>query len=71
MPGLVCKVAAEPGAAACNLPINPHRAWLWHSPAAGAVCQQLGLSRSGCCAPVPADSYPGYAGTWIASTCGV
>lgn len=41
-------------------------AWLLEQPA-----RQLRLSRSGCCTPVQADSYPGRAGIWIASTCGV
>lgn len=41
-------------------------AWLPEQPAG-----QLGLSRSGCCTPVRADSYPGRAGIWIASTRGV
>lgn len=32
---------------------------------------QLGLSKSGCCTPVQADSYPGRVGIWIVSTRGV
>lgn len=42
------------------------RAWLPEQPAG-----QLALSRSGCCTPVRADSYPGRADIWIASTHGV
>lgn len=41
-------------------------AWLPEQPA-----RRLGLSRSGCCTPIRADSYPGHAGIWIVSTRGV